>query len=176
MDQQLFLVTYDQPNFQYTVLTPEWEEEELLNEIPELDSITNNTRIWGVREGPGNSDTYENMEPGDWLLFYNRGEYKHAGKVGEKFRNEILFQEYWIEGTTASMLYTVEEFSDIELSRRKLNNILGYKKRGKTEWHPQGVHQVEEKKQKKIIDEYDSMENFITELIEKGEEEPWWKK
>lgn len=181
MNQKLFLVTYDSPNFHHTVTSPRFEEEDMLDKIPELSVGTDELRIWGVKDGPRNESNYEKMQStggnnqGDQLLFYNNKKYQYAGKVGQKFRSDIISRDYWIEGTEASMLYTVEDLYEIDLSRKKLNNLLGYEREDNKEWWPQGLQRVKESKIEKIISEFGSVDDFVNEQVEENEQEPWWK-
>lgn len=181
MDSQLFLVTFDLPNFKWTVLGPnpgdgpDWEIDKLSEKVPELGSNPSNPRIWGVKPGSNNESFYEKMKKDDYLLFYRDGKYRWAGVVGDKFDNEQFDDEYWVEGTECTMLYTVEDLKEIDLSREKLNNTLEYEDRGDRPWNPQGVQRVEPSKVEHIEDEFGSLEEFVDGLVEKAKQDPWWK-
>jgi hypothetical protein len=181
MDSQLFLVTYDHPNFQWTVLgsgseeSPDWAEDKLRDKVPELGEEITNLRIWGVKPGPNNEQTYRKMKEGDYLLFYRNKKYRWAGIVGDIFQNERFDQEYWVEETKCTMLYTINDLKEIDLSRQKINEVLEYEKRGDTEWNPQGIQRVDPSKLEKIIENYGSLDQFVNELVDEAEQDPWWK-
>lgn len=159
MNEQLFVVPYDYPNFGRTVESPELDPSEFPDEFPDAVQETDTPRIWGVRDGNRNESYYEKMEPGDGLLFYNSGTYRFAGRVEEKFESSWISRRYWGHAPS-TMLYTVTDFLAIRLPRHQLNNLVGYT----DDWYPQGLQRISDAKMSNLSSHYGSLEPFFDDF------------
>ena len=152
MAENLFLVPYDYPNFRRTVVDGiEVDESDYPDGFPTPTTEADVLRVWGVRDGERNRTYFDQMNPGDGLLFYNQGAYRFAGSVGETFEHSWVANRFW-GGAPSEMLYTVENFTRIQLPRGRLNDLLGYKKSS----YPQGLQRVSDKKMNNLGQHYGS--------------------
>ncbi len=137
MSSNVFLVPYDSDGFERTVLS-----EVDLSEFPdhpEAFSESEQVRFWGAREGSNNETYFEKMDEGDLLLFYHEGEYIGTGRIGTTFTDsdEWASTTFW-NGDTATLIYTVEDFTSVSVSKAALNNIFDYS----DGYNPQGLIRV----------------------------------
>ncbi|MWV38835.1 uracil-DNA glycosylase family protein [Natrialba sp. INN-245] len=135
--RDVFLVPFDHGNFERTMADPV-DLAEYPECAPEL-SGQREARFWGTRDGSRNRRTFEQMTPGDLLLFYNNGQYVSMGRVGKTFDDS----EKWVSttfwgGAPSSLIYTVINYESISVPRKAMNKIFGYK----SQYYPQGITRV----------------------------------
>lgn len=126
----IYLVPMDEPSYRATLAKPvdlsSWKDR------PEDFPIT--ARVWGVRTDPKqgswerNQRTWEQMEPGEPLLFYlnGTGEFVARGQIGEMYETEYIRDEFW-QGGPAVSIYTVEDYDNsVSIKLDDVKSILGY--------------------------------------------------
>lgn len=122
---QVFLVPIDQANFERTVATPI----DLADHPDRPDSLTQDgtVRLWWAEDGARSIETYERMEPGDLLLFYEDGTYVGVGRVGQTFRDESGWagETFW-QDAHADRLFTVTDFASLALPRAAVHRLFDY--------------------------------------------------
>ncbi|MFK5604894.1 hypothetical protein [Haloferax volcanii] len=157
MSKDVFLVPITFPEFERTVLnkidlTKFHVDDLIVGEVPSPTS----TRVWGVKNSTLNKRFYDKMESGDWLLFYHDDKYRYAGKVGVKFESGLISDEFW-SGIDADMLYTVDSFAEIDLSRERLNQVCEYKK----SFQPQSIRRISNRAYRNIRLKESSVDEFV---------------
>lgn len=138
---QLWLVPTDTASFQATLATPI----DLTDAPDRPPYFPSRTRVWGVRTDPEqgswerNKRNLERMESGDPLLFYRNGtgEYRAIGEVGHFWHTTYVRDEYW-NGGPAIDVYEVRDYSEIDLPREEVNDVLNYEE----SFTPQGLWRV----------------------------------
>lgn len=126
-------------NLQRTV--KEGVPEEVYSELTDIDDLSGTVPIWGV---PNRTSTWDDLSPGDFLLFYTGQDtdgvrkYTHCGRVQAKETNkdlqEALWEVYtrdWGDGQSddpwENIIYFSETF-EIELPSAKLHGYDGIEK------------------------------------------------
>lgn len=165
MSRDAFLVPVISPEFDRTVTSPT-----NLTELPihtsTIDKMNTpeNVRVWGVKNSNLNKKFYDKMTKGDYLFFYYNDHYPYFGRAGHKFESGVISREYWGD-ISADMLYTITDFSDIDVSREALNEACGYK----SNHQPQSIRRMSNKAYRGIRRKYDSIEKFVSKSREKAE-------
>lgn len=157
MSKDIFLVPITFPEFGRTVSSPIdlsnfRVDDEVMRETPDPAS----TRVWGVKNSTLNKRFYDKMTSGDLLLFYHDDKYRYAGEVGQKFENKEISDEFW-SGIAADLLYTVDSFSEIDLSRKRLNKACEYKE----SFQPQSIRRISNNAYRNIRLKENSIWDFI---------------
>ncbi|MFC7070592.1 hypothetical protein ACFQL9_13140 [Halobaculum lipolyticum] len=160
MAKNIFLVPVTLPEFKRSVynkidLSRLPIEEDTLSNVESPDG----TRVWGVKNSQLNKKFYDKMTSGDHLLFYSDDKYRYYGTVGSKFSSNSVSREYWGD-ITADLLYTVERFTEIELSREKLNEACGYK----LAYQPQSIRRISSSASWELRKEHGKVEDFINSV------------
>lgn len=120
--------------------------------------------MWGVKNSQLNKKFYDKMDEDDYLLFYHNDEYRYFGKVGQKFRSDKVSKRYWGD-ISADMLYTIDSFKKINLSRERLNSICEYKQ----SYQPQSIRRISNKAYRRLKREYGSIEQLAAESEDNSE-------
>lgn len=110
-------------------------------------------RIWGTTEGGQKRTFFEEMEPGDPLLFYTDGAFFAAGRVGAVFENPAVGEALW-DNPDSRLLYTVTTYQEIALPRAELAELLGYE----PAWVPLGFLRVSADAVSSLLRQYNSIE------------------
>lgn len=125
---------------------------------------TNPIKLWALKETCRNS--WASIEPGDYLLFYNRKKFIYIGKVSFKYPfhdtpdqvavGSYLAESVWgkdIDGRTWPYLIFLEDTMKINLSLNEFNRLTGYRS-----YAIRGFRKTQEDKVKKLL-EY--LQNYI---------------
>lgn len=165
MSRDAFLVPVTSPEFDRTVASP-INLTELPIHMSTLDEIDTpeNVRVWGVKNSNLNKKFYGKMTEGDYLFFYHNDHYRYFGRAGHKFESDIVSREYWGD-ISADMLYTITDFKNIDVSRKALNEVCGYK----TNYQPQSIRRTSNKAYRGIRREYNSIEKFVSKPRKEAE-------
>lgn len=143
MAHDLFRVTVDEPNYSNLLGSPLTEEEKAL--LPNDFKTMSGIRLWAINEtSPAANEYHRFMEEEDGLLFYKvqRGlapdekRYTGVGRISEKFETDAGTARELFQTPTATLMFTVDDFSSIEVTIEDLEEILGYKQ------HPQRTQRV----------------------------------
>lgn len=160
MTGRLFKVPATFPNFGRTVVEPvELSEYDPPPDLPHDIAEAGGVRIWGTRKGGGNREQYEAMEAGDGLLFYDDGECRYAGRVGEKFQTPWVSRTFW-GYAPAELLYTVEDFVELPEDDERLRAVLGAAAGSDLE----GIEPVSPDVVAAVEDRYGSVPEFVAAL------------
>lgn len=123
--EQVFLVQIDPENFERTVSSPVdmAEHPDRPDGLPEEGRV----RLWGAEDGKRSVETFERMDPGDLLLFHDDGTFVGVGRVGLTVDDESGWasEAFWDDASKAH-LYTVTDFSSIEIPRAAVNSLFDY--------------------------------------------------
>lgn len=94
---------------------------------PEALAGTGPVRLWGVEDTSTNRATFERMAPGDLVLFYAGDTYLGVGRIGIAVEDELEWagEALW-DGEEATLLFTVEAFTPVEVPKAAVNRIFGY--------------------------------------------------
>ncbi|EJN57783.1 hypothetical protein [Halogranum rubrum] len=161
MSKNLFRITVDEPNYSRVLKEPVE-----LGDVRNLSSALNaeeSVRLWAVKPGPGNANTYDRLQPDDALLFYLGGKYRPdgegryvaVGRVGKKFRGDEESGRELFRNVNVENMYTIEDFELISKTKKDIERILGY---DADHGHPNGPHRVPE-------DRYSSVNHVMNELM-----------
>lgn len=123
--EQVFLVPIERENFEHTVSTPvdPAEHDGWPDDFPDDGEV----RLWGAEDGTRSVETFERMEPGDLLLFYDGGTYVGVGRVGETFEDGAGWasETFW-DGAPREYVYTVTDFAPVGVPRAAVNSLFDY--------------------------------------------------
>lgn len=133
----VFLAPCDSPNFDDTVRNS--IDLSQYSDFPEPLDGKEEVRFWGARVGTRNESNFEKMGAGDLVLFYQEGNYIGTAWVDSKFEDEESWASttFW-RGGESQLVYTLTEFEEIAVPRRKVNRIFGYTEK----YYPQGLMRV----------------------------------
>lgn len=123
-------------------------------ELMEAAAIFGDTAVWGTSSG--NKQYYEQLKPGDVVLFYSDGEYMKAGRIGRKFYSPGISQELWGEGD--GLIYTLYDVSDISVPASKFNELVNYSDRAVPN---KALQRVGDEKARRLEEHYGSIERFL---------------
>lgn len=86
--------------FERTVETPRRLAQEAL--VPNQFEGMRDVRVWGTTEtdSPRKQRHIEQLEPGDYVLFYHDGEFVATGRIGRFFEDPTVGE--WLWGRTES--------------------------------------------------------------------------
>lgn len=146
-------------HFEQTVSSPVSVPER----VPEDLQRETEARIWGTTEGRQKRTFFEEMEPGDPLLFYNDGEFFAAGRVGTAFENPSVGETLW-ENKESRFIYTVEDYQEISVSRERVATLLGYEEG----WAPYRFLRVSQDAVNSLLQQYNSIEEAFQDFQTKG--------
>lgn len=156
---ELYRIPVDEPNYSQVLETPIDLTDS--SETPTTLRQPGEVRLWGVRSGTSNERLYEELAPGDGLLFYlgknyrdgDNGAYVGIGRVKQKVRCSKEFASLVLKNEHATHLYTVADFQSIHASPSKIESLLGYSS------HPQGAHRVREDRYRSVEKVFSSLAN-----------------
>jgi MoxR-like ATPase len=139
-------------NFERTVIEGLSVDE--VGEYSDQDFDSEPVRMWGTTV----SGSWKRIEPGDFLIFYRTGEYKHAAEVIGTERNEDLGRAVWpnYEGDPWNCLIYLKEPVEINVSSAPLHNLAGY-----NVTHTQNFAPLNDMGLGAIRANYGSVENFV---------------
>lgn len=109
--------------------------------------------IWGATPGPGNAGTWTKMYPGDYVVFYQQGNFILIGEVAHKLKSKELANYLWGTnnlGKTWENTYFIINEKEIKVPVEIFNQYLGYR----TNFTPQGFGAVESERQKEFEIKY----------------------
>jgi len=123
--EQVFLVPVDPETFDRTMAEPVDLTD--LGDRPEALSGLETARLWGVANGSRTVETFDRMEPGDLLLFYDDGTYVGVGRVGHTLEDEAgwLSATLW-DGEPATHVLTVSDFQSVSIPLAAVNTLFDY--------------------------------------------------
>lgn len=121
----VFLAPCDPGRFDRTVREPVD-----LDDFPDHPEALNGAgavRLWGVEDTSSNRATFEKMAAGDLVLFYAGDTYLGVGQIGTTIEDASGWagDELW-DGEEATLLFTVDDFSGVEVPKAAVNRIFGY--------------------------------------------------
>ncbi|MFB6200133.1 MAG: AAA family ATPase [Candidatus Nanohaloarchaea archaeon] len=116
------------------------EKESFKEELDEEDEeeLESEFYAWGATPGTSNESYWDQMTPGDLVLFYLDKEYVYKGVVSYKTDNSGLAENIWgkdDEGDTWRYMFFFDDIEKIELSDSEVNRKLGYD----SGYYPQGL-------------------------------------
>ena len=126
---EVFLAPYGntaaQENFRRTVLNgmPETEVATHSDSHPSVEPV----RMWGTKETI--AGTWQNIDPGDYLLFYKDGSYDHAAEVLDTERNEALGRAIWPnheEGKPWVCIIYLKEPIETDIDSAEVHDLAGH--------------------------------------------------
>ena len=136
-------------------------------EAPEDFQKQEETRIWGTTSGSQSRTFFEEMEPGDIVLFYKDGVFFAAGRVGRAFENPAVGDALW-DNPDSRFIYTVTDYQEIEVDRKRIADLLGYE----DNWVPYGFLRVSQDAVSSLLREYNSIEEAFQDFQNGGDTEP----
>jgi len=133
------------------------------DEAPEDLQREEKTRIWGTTEGRQKRTFFEEMEPGDPLLFYNEGEFFAAGRAGTAFEDPDVGESLWTN-EDSRFIFTVEDYQEISVSRERIATLLGYEEG----WAPYRFLRVSQDAANSLLQQYNSIEEAFQDFQKEG--------
>lgn len=115
--------------------------------------------VWGNREGT--SSSWEQIEEGDFLLFYRQGEYIYGAEIIETEENTGLAKELWPDDDGdpwKHIIYLKEPFR-LDLSQDEINDLADYS----DSYNLMGFQSLNDEGVNSIKDRYGSIREFLKE-------------
>lgn len=126
--------------------------------------------IWGATPGSGNIKTWTKMEPGDYVIFYQQGNFILIGEVAYKLKSKEVANFLWGKnkaGETWENIYFIINDKEIKVPLEKFNQYLGYRQN----FRPQGFAAIENERQKEFEKRYGDFYGLILRVNEgKGDD------
>lgn len=120
----VFLARTDPDDFERTVASPV-DLGEHDGGPQELDG--DEVRLWGAGGGSRAETSFEQMEAGDLVLFYDGGEYVGAGRVGTTVEDEDGWaRETLWDGSESTLLFTLDAFTSVSVPAAAVHRIFDY--------------------------------------------------
>jgi putative restriction endonuclease len=140
------------------------------DEIPPKLEGNDTLRIWATTETDASNKqaAIEDMESGDWILFYYDGDFFAGGTVGQAFDEPAIGELIWNQ-TESRHIYTVNNFTRDVPSIERVWQLVGYDGRQVV----RGFSRVADERVSTIREEHGSLESvlFDENSIEPPEEE-----
>lgn len=119
--------------------------------------------VWGARAGRGNARTFQQMNLGDYILFWQRGKIVLIGEIAWKATNRALAEHFWgtnPAGETWEHIYFIINERELAVPAKQLWQYLDY------EEHliPQGFMRVEGRRIENIETLYGGFYDVIRRL------------
>lgn len=124
--------------------------------------------VWGAVPGPGNSRTWETMEPGDYVFIYKSGLIIFAAEVALKTRSPRMAEYLWgkdSNGQTWEYMYFLVNTEKVNVGMSKLNSIIGYSEN----FFPRGFSAIDQNKVDSLLNNYGDALSVL-QKIEQGKE------
>jgi len=125
----------------------------------DLQREADDVRIWGTTEGRQKRTFFEEMEPGDPLLFYNDGEFFAAGRVETAFEDPDVGEALW-NNSESRFIFTVSDYQEISVPREEVAVLLGYEER----WVPYRFLRVSPDAANSLLQQYNSIEEAFQDF------------
>ncbi|MEZ3114373.1 AAA family ATPase [Halobaculum sp. MBLA0147] len=139
-------------NFEKTVI--EGEAATDLAELTDKTFHSDTVRLWGTTVS-----SWDDITPGDFLLFYREGEYRHAARVNDKEINEEIGRRVWPnhdEDDPWTKLLYLDDPVEINADSRAVHDMAGYENSYVIGFQPLNDQGVET-----IRDRFGSVEQFV---------------
>lgn len=123
-------------------------------------------RLWG--NVPGKHKGWDDMEVGDFVLFYQRGKFTHAGEVYYITDNVRLSRKLWPdykEGKPWRYIYFLNELKEIEIPLSIVRDYSRYK----AGFVPMGFTTLRSEAIDAIVENHGSIEAFVRDFGEHEE-------
>lgn len=130
------------------------ETKETPTELLEAAAIFDDAAVWGTPAG--NIQYFEQLSPGDVVLFYQDGMYMRAGRIGRAFHSEEISKELW--GRDHGLVYTLYDVADISIPVSEFNERVGY---SENDVPNKALQRLGDEKVNKLVNHYDSIERFL---------------
>jgi 5-methylcytosine-specific restriction protein B len=143
---------------------------------PTLASHAHDGRVfaWGARPGSAAERKWERLSPGDVALVYSDGRFVMWGQVCARAKSHEVARRVWGEdenGEVWACMMFFDPVEEIDVSRSRVFQALGYKET----YVPQGFEIPGDTRQARIVDEFGSVEEFVTAISETpGRRSVWW--
>ena len=132
---------------------------EIYDEIPDFER--GRVSVWGVVSG--NQSHWEQMEPGDIVLFYTKTKvYTHIGRVIETQENPELAEKIWTpydEGRRVSdidepwpYIFYLTDIEQVDIPSPDFHDDIGW-----SSYYPQSFTRVVDHRRQRLIDNYGSL-------------------
>lgn len=128
--RNVFLAPCDFGDFEGAVASPV--------DLPDIEGVPGEARVWAVPEGDQSSSSFEKMEEGDLLLFYDGETFVGTGRIGVTFEDDGGAVGEAVGDADRTQFYTVTEFTPVEVPRAAVNQIFEYS----AGWNPGGLLRV----------------------------------
>lgn len=151
--------------FERTVATPLRLAQEA--PVPAQFEGMQDVRVWGTTEtdSPRKQRHIEQLEPGDYVLFYHDGEFVATGRVGRFFEDPTVGE--WLWGRTESRyIFTLDEYRDAVPAIDTVWEMLGYDGRQVV----QGFRRVKDDRVARLVREYGSIGSVLFEQTDESPE------
>ena len=134
---QVFLVAIDPERFERTVASP--VDLTGRDDRPATLADAEEARLWGAEDGTRSVESFERLEPGDLLLFYDDGNYVGVGRVGRTFEDADGWAAaaFW-DDAPIEHVFTVTDFEPLDVPRAAVNALFDYG----TDYSPGGLMRV----------------------------------
>lgn len=171
----LYFFTASEPtaykNFNKTILKPYPIKDSLNLLDPEtieklkLNISDKKVRMWGAKPGPSNLRNWNNLNEGDSILAYSRGEFLYYAKILCKTPkpNQLLAKEIWgtnKDGETWEYIFFIKDLIKIKIDKRKFNSFFDYGVNN----NPFGFGLVKKEKLERKLKGFKSIDDLISYL------------
>jgi hypothetical protein len=119
--------------------------------------------VWGGVPGTGNLRTWNNMEPGDYVMVYRGGKVILAAEVAMKVRNPELARHFWQEDRTSKtweLMYFLINDVEVNVPQSEVNKYLGYP----TNYFPRGFMAIQQEKANHLLSAYGDLLSLLKKL------------
>ena len=127
--------------------------------------------VWG--NTPGRAASWNKMNSGDLILFYQDRKYTYAGNLLVKFRNKALSDKLWgpdENGVSWEYVYFLTTLRKLDMPANIIQQLAGYESEVVLGFQP-----LNDKGMQAIISQYGSVEAFIDRYTIPADQIGYWK-
>lgn len=133
------------------------------NDIPEELRDYEDVRVWGTTDGKRKRTQFNQMEIGDLVFFHKDGIFFASARVGQRFISSEVGDWVW-DSPKSQLVYTVSEYSEMNLPREELWKVLGYKPTNRLQ---RSLVRISANARSSLLEKYNSVEEAYQDFSTK---------
>ena len=138
-----------------------YSKNKFIQSLEKQSKKTNVIHVWNFSPSEKNIKVWENVNKGDWMLFYFNGRYSFVGKIIKKLKSkESTKKIFGKKHQNENLILFYDKIYEIRKGFQKTNSEMGFQA-AIPEMHKIKLIQAKEKSVKEIIKKYGKIEKYF---------------